>query len=71
MKITYFEDTDTLLLELAGRDVRETREVSEDVYVDLDAEGRVVGITVEHARGRDELSRFTFEHLGQRPSASA
>ena len=49
MKIKYFKDTDTALLEFSGGEVAETREVSEDVYVDLDADGKLVSMTVEHA----------------------
>jgi uncharacterized protein YuzE len=35
MKIKYFEDTDTALLELGGGTPTETRELSEDIYLDL------------------------------------
>ncbi len=49
MKVKYFEDTDTALVEFSTRPVRETRELSEDVYLELDEAGRVVAITLEHA----------------------
>ena len=42
MKVKYFEDTDTALVEFAGRDVTETREISENIYVDPDASGNLV-----------------------------
>ncbi len=50
MKITYFADTDTALLEFSSARVVSTREIARDVLVDLDARGKPVSITIEHAR---------------------
>lgn len=55
MKIKYFEETDTALLEFGGGTPAETRELSEDIYLDLDKSGHVVSITVEHASIRSDL----------------
>jgi uncharacterized protein YuzE len=63
MKIRYFEDTDTALVELTSVPVAETRELSEDVYIDLDAGGGVVSITIEHASARGDFSEVTFQRL--------
>jgi uncharacterized protein YuzE len=63
MKIKYFEDTDTALLEIGGGTPAETRELSEDVYLDLDEAGHVVSITVEHASLRSDLSEMTFKRI--------
>jgi uncharacterized protein YuzE len=49
MKIKYFEDTDTALLELGAGTPTETRKVSEDITLDLVASGHVISITLEHA----------------------
>ena len=64
MKIKYFEDTDTALLEIGQGTVTETRELSEDVYLDFDADGQVVSITLEHASRRSDLSEISFQRLG-------
>lgn len=64
MKIRYFEDTDTAHLEIGKGVVAETRELSEDVYLDLDANGQVVSITLEHASRRSDLSEISFQRLG-------
>ena len=53
MKVTYFSDTDTALLEFSSARVVSTREITSDVVVDLDARGRPVSITIEHARSVD------------------
>jgi len=60
MKIKYFEDTDTALFELGSKTPSETRELSEDIYLDLDETGNVVSITVEHASIRSEMSEVSF-----------
>lgn len=65
MKIKYFEDTDTALLEIGGGTPAETRELSEDVYLDLDETGHVVSITVEHASLRSDLSEMTFQRINK------
>jgi uncharacterized protein YuzE len=65
MKIKYFEDTDTVLLEIGEGTPAETRELSEDVYLDLDETGHVVSITVENASLRSDLSEMTFQRINK------
>jgi len=65
MKIKYFEDTDTALLELGEETPSETRELSEDIYLDLDDSGHVVPIIVEHASMRGDLSEVTFKRINK------
>ena len=65
MKIKYFEDTDTALLEIGGGTPAETRELSEDVYLDLDETGHVVSITVENASLRSDLLEMTFQRINK------
>jgi uncharacterized protein YuzE len=64
MKIKYFSDTDTALLEFVDRPVAETREISEDIYVDLDDDGRLVSMTIEHAKGSAGFSEIKLEGVG-------
>ena len=66
MKIKYFEDTDTALLELGSGTPAESRELSEDIYLDLDADGHVVSITVEHASQRGDFSEISFQRLSNK-----
>ncbi len=63
MKIKYFKDTDTALLEFSDGQVAETREVSEDVYVDLDEDGKLVSMTVEHAGESASLPEVAVEEV--------
>ena len=63
MKIRYFEDTDTLLIELKDSPVAETRDLDEDTVLDVDANGNVCAITIEHASKRTALSQFSYERV--------
>jgi uncharacterized protein YuzE len=61
MKIRYFEDTDTLLIEFRSVLVAETRDLDENTVADLDDSGNICAITVEHASERADAPRFSFE----------
>ncbi len=50
MKIRYFTDTDTALIEFSNEAVVETKEISENLYIDLDDKGNLVSMTIEHAK---------------------
>lgn len=63
MKIKYFQDTDTLYIEFKTTAVSESRDLDENTLLDLDAEGNVCGITVEHARDRADIPQFSFEQI--------
>ena len=41
MKVRYFEDTDTLLIELRDAPVAETRDLDENTVMDFDAKGNI------------------------------
>ena len=61
MKINYFEDTDTALIEFTAKPVAETQEVSENIYIDLDEHGNLVSMTIEHAEENANILEFAFE----------
>ena len=63
MKIRYFQDTDTLHIELRAAEVAETRDLDENTLLDVDAEDNICGITVEHARTRADIPHFSFEQV--------
>jgi uncharacterized protein YuzE len=67
MKVRYFEDTDTALVEIGTTVAHETKELTPDLYVDLDAEGRVVSITIEHASQQGDFNEVTFERVAASP----
>ena len=61
MKIKYFEDTDTLYIELKNEKPQQTEELNENVTLELDKEGKVVGLTIEHAKKGEGKIDFSFE----------
>ena len=61
MKAKYFQDTDTLYLELRDSAVEETRDLDEDTILDYDARGKLVGLTIEHAKARTGGSLLELE----------
>lgn len=61
MKVQYFEDTDTLYIQLGNRDPVETRELNDNVYVEVDSAGKVVALTIEHAKENKGKLDFSFE----------
>jgi uncharacterized protein YuzE len=63
MKVKYFPDTDTALVEFTHKDVFETREISENVYADLDQNGNLVNMTIEHAKANAGLWEFSYQEM--------
>jgi uncharacterized protein YuzE len=56
MKIFYYADTDSLYIELKAGPGTETREIAEGLNADLDADGTVVGLDIDHASTRIDLT---------------
>ncbi len=48
--------------------MQKTRDLDENTLLDLDAEGRVVSITLEHARERADVDSVTDQHLQAAPA---
>lgn len=63
MKIKYFQNTDTLYIELRATTVAETSGVDENALLDLDENDKVCGITIEHAAERVDLPNFSFGRM--------
>jgi uncharacterized protein YuzE len=63
MKVKYFPETDTALVEFLNHEVAETKEISENIYIDLDVSGNLVAMTVEHARQQASLPDLSYEQI--------
>jgi uncharacterized protein YuzE len=61
MKIKYFPDTDTLLVSFSDRNIVEARDLTENILVELDAQGRLVSMTIEHAKEQMNVTEFTYQ----------
>jgi uncharacterized protein YuzE len=63
MNIKYFQDTDTLYIEFKASEVAESKDLDENTILDLDQQGNICGITVEHASQRADIPRFSYEQV--------
>ncbi|OGP75308.1 MAG: hypothetical protein A2V86_14190 [Deltaproteobacteria bacterium RBG_16_49_23] len=70
MKIKYFSDTDTALVEFSDLEVSETKEINENIYIDLDTSGNLVAMTIEHARQQASLPFLSYEQIEKSPGKS-
>ena len=61
MKAKYFSDTDTLLLEFSEAEISETFDINENVLVEIDKKGRVVSMTIEHAKEQMDVREFSYQ----------
>jgi uncharacterized protein YuzE len=63
MRIGYYPDTDTLYIELSDRHGTNTRACAKDMAVDLDANNEPIGIEIENASKKVDLSRLKTQGL--------
>lgn len=67
MKINYYPETDSLYIDLSHAASVESREVSDGVVLDYDANGNLVGIDIDHASTKLSMSEIV---LGRLPVAT-
>ncbi len=65
MKVTYFDDTDTLLVNFNDHKIVETKDLNENTIIELDVNGNIVSMTIEHARLQTEVSSFSFNQVAK------
>ena len=63
MKLHYYPDTDSLYIDLFAAPSVYSQELGEDLVVDYDEQGRIVGLDIQHASERLDLSKVEIEHL--------
>ena len=56
MKLHYYPETDSLYIEFKPTPGTEAREMVEGLVVDFDAKGEVVGLDIDHASKKLDLS---------------
>jgi len=66
MKIKHFTDTDTALVEFSDHQAAQTKEINENIYIDLDADGNLVSMTIEHASRQANIAEVAFEQIESR-----
>lgn len=71
MKLHYYPETDSLYIDLAETQAAESHEVRPGVVLDFGADGRLVGIDVDHASQHVSLATLDIEDLPARITARA
>ena len=72
MKINYYPDTDSLYIEFSDKESSESVEISEGVVLDYDEVGTLVGMDIDNANKKMNLSELVLNKLpfeGQKLSA--
>ena len=55
MKINYYAETDSLYIDLSSKPSADSREVSDGIVLDYDADGNLVGIDIDEASTKLEM----------------
>lgn len=63
MKFHYYPETDSLYIELTENPSADSRELQPGIVLDLDAEGNLVGLDIDHASKVVDLSRLDITSL--------
>ena len=63
MQRKYFQDTDTLMINFNETQIQETKEINENVLVEMDNSGNIVSITLEHAKSFANINDLNFQQV--------
>jgi uncharacterized protein YuzE len=63
MKIQYYAETDSLYIELSSADSSDSKEVSEGVVLDFDTSGNIVGIDIDKASKKLDITQLTLSRI--------
>jgi uncharacterized protein YuzE len=63
MRVNYFSDTDTLLLTFSDKKITDTHDLNENILVELDENGQLVSMTIEHAKQQTNVSEFSYQQV--------
>lgn len=65
MNVRYFPDTDTWLITLSNARFAETRDLDDNILVELDDDGYLVNMTIEHATQQTDVREFSFQQVAR------
>ena len=63
MKLEYYKDTDSLYIDLSSKSSAESREISEGIVLDYDADGNLVGIYIYNASRKIDLKQIILSRI--------
>lgn len=63
MKLNYYKDTDSLYIDFSSKPSADSKEVSEGVVLDYDAEGNITGIDIDNASRKIDLGEVILSKI--------
>ncbi len=63
MKLNYYRDTDSLYIDLSSRPSVDSREISEGIVLDYDADGNITGIDIDNASKKIDLKELILTRI--------
>ena len=63
MRINYYAETDSLYIDLSSKPSVDSREVSDGIILDYDADGNLVGIDIDQASTKLEIKELILSKL--------
>lgn len=63
MKLKYYQETDSLYIDLSSKPSAETKEISEGIALDYDADGNLAGIDIDNASNKMDLHEVTLSSM--------
>ncbi len=63
MKIAYYPETDSMYIDISAKESIESKEVSPGVVLDYDSEGNLVGIDIDNATRKLDLSELILSKI--------
>lgn len=63
MDVKYFPETDTLMINFSDKGVADTRDVNENLLIELDKDGNLVSMTIEHAKLQMDVENFSYQKV--------
>jgi uncharacterized protein YuzE len=63
MKLNYYEQTDSLYIDLSNKQSVRSREISEGIILDYDTNDDLVGIDIDNASKKLNIEQFTINRL--------
>jgi uncharacterized protein YuzE len=63
MKLNYYPDTDSLYIDLSEKTSVDSKEISEGIVLDYDADGNLVGIDIDNASKKVSLNKLILSRL--------
>ena len=63
MKLNYYPETDSLYIDLSTKTSVDSREISEGIVLDYDSNGNIVGIDIDNASKKIDLTELVMTKM--------